>query len=1428
MRDRMSSLLRPHSIPLVVVAVFLGVFLWGLNQAYPLVGHDFSYFFPRLLAGKWHFLAQGFSPFRYAAHLCGGFPVYGNPHDVFYSLTQLLSLFADLWTAVQLSIVVALIAGYIGWFRFGRDILRLSPQWSHALSLIIIANGYYFMHMIVGHLSYHTLPLAGWFLWFLFDHRKETLSLLIIRSAAVALLGAYVLFAAGYFVLLLTGLTALLLLPIDLLNGTEPVRSRLLQLGKRLGTQGIAFLLLCSGKLVAIVSLMRFFPRSTVFDTFAEGTSGLFFIIKSFFVLPQGTYLFSDGIDKWGIHEYSMFLSPLVLIGCVFALRQWGLARKTMKPVRFWLMALYALLLIVFFAELSTGHGILVDWLGHMPIFSSLRVTVRFLYVPALLLSMAAVVGLSRLSIRRPSLIVPVTGAVTILSFLVAYVPLLNEASLLLTLPYDQVQKQIQESSYLNQSVNTVRLLPEAMPSDLQAVLSASTSPGCYEPLLKDSTLRKPLTEGLTATVTHGFYNITNPACLQYPDENNCAPGDLIAETDSDNFQRFTNGLPVTWQTSTLQRIADAVSVLTLIAAVLLCIWPFMGSSVRSFFHPDTASASRAVRVHLSDRVVQLAERLRAFLFRESKENSNTFALFLSSTLCLIGLGFVVYVSAFKLLDRDFWWHITAGKVIVQTWSLIQMEPFSYTREGMPYLANHEWLAQIVLYLLYATGGSTAIILFRTVVMAVVITFPLLLWRRALWVTVPLGMLATNALRPSFIERPQLFTFIIFSAFTSLTMWILQQGGLTALSRRVQIRLLVLAAALQILWVNVHGGAAFIALLFPGILFVDAAWQWWRGPVTGRPMQQRALQYAVILGFVLITALFVSPITYQNVTYLWNLLTDRTIIYIEEWKPRPFGHYLPLIGPYWLIAASAIALGKKYILPSTLLVLITGYLSRDAMRHEPLFVIAVLAVTVLQLRASDEKTQWTRYALLRPALTLLSVFVILLGLGAYTYAQYASFVKKDQLAGYGTFEFGKDAVDFLEREKISGKMFNAYGIGGYLIHRGYPDPARKVFIDGRNVDYGFALMNQTYLAGIDPVQWQKLADTHGFTYAVVDYFSNKDQKKNVLNYSQVLDGNPDWPMVYFDDWVAVYLKKTPENAPLIDRLQYRVINASNMEFKYVLDEVPQTASGSLAFEKELKRAIADSPESIKARITLAKLFIRQNRLDEAHVIAQDAAIVAPNSPEPHAMFAAVFITQKQWVKAADELEIALDLADNDYPEIDYGLVAQVFAQAGRLNKARIYARRAGLTITGTDSSLPSPSAVEGTGATIDQGGKQNAEAPMVNPASDALEFHDKALAFAQAGKNAEARENFLIALKLNPSFATAWNNLGTLSFFENKLDEAKTQYERAVEADPEYADAHFNLALLLIKTGKISDAREHMQRAKELGKDIASLEQMTQ
>src|SRR6185503_1506952 len=101
--------------------------------------------------------------------------------------------------------------------------------------------------------------------------------------------------------------------------------------------------------------------------------------------------------------------------------------------------------------------------------------------------------------------------------------------------------------------------------------------------------------------------------------------------------------------------------------------------------------------------------------------------------------GLVAFLCAFKIDDLDVWYHLKAGELMVRTGALIRTDPFAYTREGQPYLYTYEWLSQIILYLLHAAGGATALILLRTAFVALTFFLVALINRPALWIALPVS-----------------------------------------------------------------------------------------------------------------------------------------------------------------------------------------------------------------------------------------------------------------------------------------------------------------------------------------------------------------------------------------------------------------------------------------------------------------------------------------------------------------------------------------------------------------------------------------------------------------------------------------------------------------------------------------------------------------
>ncbi len=760
--------------------------------------------------------------------------------------------------------------------------------------------------------------------------------------------------------------------------------------------------------------------------------------------------------------------------------------------------------------------------------------------------------------------------------------------------------------------------------------------------------------------------------------------------------------------------------------------------------------------------------------------------------MCITAVASIFWILTFKVMDRDFWWHITAGRVMLEQWAMIAIDPFAHTRDGLPYLATHEWLAQIPLHLIYSLAGSTGIILFRGVVACTCIGLLLRLAPRFRYLYLVLGVWAIVIIKGSFLERPQLFTFAIFAAFILLAF-----RYLDAESVRTRLKIAVGFVGLQILWVNMHGGAALLGCAVLSFLLLQTLFTAFTGYRRSEDKQTARIVFCTLL--LLCVALILPPNGFGNITYLRELLTDQTIAFIAEWQPRDWSLYIKELWPFFLLSFTALMTGRQHWIFNGLLLCATAYLSRDAFRHEILFVFAAIATCFYQFDRGTWLENMIDRLKSRRRLFIVATSIFLLFLAHMAISRSFWFERQDNLFGFGQFDLARGAYDFVERENIRGNMFNTYGIGGYLIYRGYPN--RKVFIDGRNVDYGLDFMARTYAAGENADRWEELEHLYNISYAIVDYDAIK--RENTLPYSSILDKDPNWALVYLDDWTAVYVKRIPENQDVINRLSYKHVTATQLQFGSEFAGV--TATGNPEVIQELQRIQHDSPKSIKATVALAKIALRDIRFDDVEALVTTARTVRPADPEPIAVLAAMYVSQQRWKEAADALSEMLSLAGDNYPDIDYSFIADVYEKAGYSWKAWYLRMMKGIA---------QPQAVEranNSGSTIE-------EPMMVNPAADAQHLNDQGVSQAEAGDLVAAEESFKTSLKINPSSAEAWTNLCALYISQKRYPEAIDSCKRATDRDPLFADAHFNLALAYYYNGNLQESEKEALEAKKLGR----------
>lgn len=115
--------------------------------------------------------------------------------------------------------------------------------------------------------------------------------------------------------------------------------------------------------------------------------------------------------------------------------------------------------------------------------------------------------------------------------------------------------------------------------------------------------------------------------------------------------------------------------------------------------------------------------------------------------------------------------------------------------------------------------------------------------------------------------------------------------------------------------------------------------------------------------------------------------------------------------------------------------------SLSSLRHMALFVVGAIPITVVCLEKVYEEIKNDKEALRRgkffyTILVVVAIAIFVTDAGAMVW----------KIANHRYFEYPKEAIDYLMKNEIKGKLFGDYGWGGYLV---WKMPNEKVFVDGR-------------------------------------------------------------------------------------------------------------------------------------------------------------------------------------------------------------------------------------------------------------------------------------------------------------------------------------------------------------------------------------------
>ena len=246
-------------------------------------------------------------------------------------------------------------------------------------------------------------------------------------------------------------------------------------------------------------------------------------------------------------------------------------------------------------------------------------------------------------------------------------------------------------------------------------------------------------------------------------------------------------------------------------------------------------------------------------------------------------VGVFTFVNTHPIRPNDFWFHIATGRETLQTGHIPQVDTFSYTRLGAPYLSNNTfWLMQVALYGVYTRAGAAWLILLTSIV--ITLAYGLLVkigfMRTGNWRVAAVGSLFAVALGvDNWNVRPQVAAYL-FAAIILLSIYSYRIGLKRCWSAAIPIVMLV--------WVNSHG-TFFIGLVLIAFWGVDVAWQVLQSWRHTRQWQLLPLVAPLSVGVVSGLMCLLNPLGLGILKYLTSMSTNPVIQdLILEWQPPDF------------------------------------------------------------------------------------------------------------------------------------------------------------------------------------------------------------------------------------------------------------------------------------------------------------------------------------------------------------------------------------------------------------------------------------------------------------------------------------------------------------------------------------------------------------
>lgn len=580
------------------------------------------------------------------------------------------------------------------------------------------------------------------------------------------------------------------------------------------------------------------------------------------------------------------------------------------------------------------------------------------------------------------------------------------------------------------------------------------------------------------------------------------------------------------------------------------------------------------------------------------------------TVLYAVALGFVAHRALVPMAETDLFFHLKIGDLIRAEHAIPFRNLFSFT-----YPDAHDpdlcWAFQVLVSLLHAAGGFTAIVLGKAALLLAAAALVHRASRRAgagPTAAALATVLALCAADQRLVERPHLVTFVGIGALSCLL----------AEVRNGRARLLWWLPLLTLVWANFHAGVFFCAL-------VTTLWLIGRRLDGALPLPSARL--AIILALTA-AASVVTPAGLELPRYLlWHTGLGSTRVIEEFRRANPYSDP-------WFFALIAICIGGavrfgRAQLDKSLPAIVVALLALRSVRFVAEWAFLVTPLVALALEAMGALVTAPR---LRRAGAIAAASAVLLVIVEERRDRPFALGLDPKAAPYA-------AIRFVTERGLRDRLYVDLEVGCYLLWEGWP--RYRVFQDARLPAYPDEMHRALDQTPLSPAAFDALLRRYGVDAALLN---EPDVNMRAGSFDP-----EEWALVYRAEDALVFARRTEAHRALIAerelplRLRFAFVGGTSVE--PLRAPPPRSPVPRCEWDRRLARALDEEA--------------RPDAALEARVAALEHGCLSPREEA----------SVRYYLGAAAQREGRLERATSEY---DRALELDPRHRGARLNRA--YAR----------------------------------------------------------------------------------------------------------------------------------------------------------